>query len=53
MFTIYAESFLLDDALFALEQALTIEPELKETARDEQSFHSLMDLTLFKYMIQV
>jgi tetratricopeptide (TPR) repeat protein len=51
--TIYAENYLLDDALFALEQALTLEPELKETARDEQSFQTLMDLTLFRYMIQV
>ena len=51
--TIYAENSLLDKALFALEQALTLDSELKETARDEQSFHSLMDLSLFKYLIQV
>jgi len=51
--TIYAENYLLVDALFALEHALTLEPDLKETARDEQSFHTLMDLSLFRYMIQV
>jgi protein O-GlcNAc transferase len=51
--TIYAENYLLDDALFALEQALTLDPELKETARDEQSFQSLMDLTLFRFFVEV
>ncbi len=51
--TIYADNYLLDDVLYALEQALTLDPELKETARDEQSFYSLLDLSLFRYMIEV
>ncbi|NHJ31984.1 MAG: tetratricopeptide repeat protein [Asgard group archaeon] len=49
--TIYAENYLLDDALIALEQAITLDPELSVTARDETSFQTLVDLSLFRYMV--
>ncbi|HUT82612.1 MAG TPA: tetratricopeptide repeat protein [Candidatus Bathyarchaeia archaeon] len=49
--TIYAENFLLDDALYTLEKALSIDLSLQENARQEQSFYSLMESNLFKYLI--
>ncbi|NHJ85232.1 MAG: tetratricopeptide repeat protein [Asgard group archaeon] len=49
--TIYSENYRLDEALFALEKALTIDPTLRESAKSEQSFYSLLDLSLFKMLL--
>lgn len=51
--TIYAENYLFDDALFALERAILLEPSYREQAQKEQSFYLLSNLSLFKFMIQV
>ena len=49
--TIYAENYLLVDALIALEKALIINKELQKKAINEESFFTLRDSELFNYMI--
>ncbi|MCF2143816.1 MAG: tetratricopeptide repeat protein [Candidatus Heimdallarchaeota archaeon] len=49
--TIYAEEYQSDNALEALEHALTIDPSLREQASKEESFSTLTNLALFQYLI--
>lgn len=49
--TFYSENYRLDEALYALERAITLDLTLKDQAAKEMSFYSLMDLSLFQYMI--
>ena len=51
--TIYAENYLFDDAFLALEQAILLDEYYRIQARNEPSFYSLSDLSLFIYMIKV
>ncbi|MGC9780856.1 MAG: tetratricopeptide repeat protein [Candidatus Heimdallarchaeota archaeon] len=50
--TIFSEEYNFNEALIALEKALLIDPSLQENARKEQSFYSLKDLSLFRFMIK-
>ncbi len=50
--TIYSEEYNFSEALIALEKALLIDPSLQENARKDQSFYSLKDLSLFRFMIK-
>jgi len=49
--TIYAEVYQTEKALEALEQALILEPSLREQAANEESFSSLTNLSLFQYLV--
>jgi protein O-GlcNAc transferase len=49
--TIYSENYLLDDALFALEKALSLDETLREAAAQEESFYSLSGSNLFRFLI--
>ena len=49
--TFYSENYRFDEALYSLERALTLDPTLRNQASKEMSFYSLMDLSLFQYMI--
>ncbi|MHA1555672.1 MAG: TPR end-of-group domain-containing protein [Candidatus Heimdallarchaeota archaeon] len=48
---VYSENYLVNEALFALEKALTLNSDLISQARSEQSFYSLMDSKLFQFLI--
>ena len=51
--TFYSENYRLDEALYSLERALTLDLTLKDQAAKEMSFYSLTDLSLFQYMISL